>query len=154
MGCTVYNKRVICAAVVGVLLGGATGYLGNNTLNRHFNSSTIAYIEGSNPDDSFAKVIPLRFELTLKENSGYDVYAAIPSSKVGYMTSGEYALDRGGVFFHIQTHNPIKTEGSDHGPIEQLFLRRNAFEGHRKIVQLEENKVALIGHKVVLFLND
>ncbi|MEF1174965.1 hypothetical protein [Vibrio sinaloensis] len=147
------NKIIIGAVALGAVIGGAASYLDSNKLNRHFNSSTIAYVEASNPDDSFAKIIPLRFELTLKENSGYDVYAAIPNSKVGYMTSGDYTLDSDGVFFNIQTHSPLRAEYSHYGPIEQLFLRRNAFEGHRKVAKLEDNKAALIGHKVVLLLN-
>ncbi|USD31362.1 MULTISPECIES: hypothetical protein [Vibrio] len=147
------NKLLtIIPLIAGAVVGAAVSYSDDNQLNRHMISHTVAHVTSSDPDDSFSDTLPLRLELTLKENSRYDVYAVLPKSRVGYTGSGRYELDSDGVFFAVEEHEPLDIEPLRQGMVEQLFVRPGSFDGHMKVAKLGENSAALVGHKVVLHM--
>jgi len=147
------NKLLaIVPLIAGVAVGAAVSYIDDNQLNRHMISHTVAHVSSTDPDDDFATTLPMRIELTLKENSSYDVYAVLPKSRVGYTGSGRYELDSDGVFFAMEEHQPLDIEPLRKGIIEQLFVRPGSFDGHMKVAKLGENNAALVGHKVILHM--
>ncbi|KJY94320.1 hypothetical protein TW84_01325 [Vibrio neptunius] len=147
------NKLLtITPLIAGIACGAAVSYSDDNQVNRHMISHTVVHVSSTNPDDDFAVTLPMRIELTLKENSSYDVYAVLPQSRVGYTGSGIYELDSDGVFFAMQEHQPLDIAPLRKGIIEQLFVRPGSFDGHMKVAKLGENNAALVGHKVILHM--
>ena len=139
--------------LVGTILGVLTSYFNNNSINRDMSSHTAAYISSVDPDNNFGITLPLRVDITLKENSTYGVYALLPKSRVGYASSGWYELDSDGIFFTMRKHRRLNIEPLRNGVIEQLFVRPGAFDGHMKLVKLDEHSAALVGSKVALHMN-
>lgn len=147
------NKLLaIVPLIAGVAVGAAISYGDDNKLNRHLISHTVSYISSADPEDNYAITLPLRLEVTLKENSSYDVYAVLPDSGVGYTGSGRYELDSDGIFFAMEEHEPLDLEPKQKGIIEQLFIRPGSFDGHKKVAKLGDHSAALIGHKMILHM--
>ncbi|NOH80097.1 hypothetical protein F0231_10120 [Vibrio sp. RE86] len=147
------NKYYIgVAAILGIVIGGGIALAKDTQVNRHFNSNTILHIGGE--DSEVTASLPVRFELTLKENGTYDVFSMLPRSQVGFSGKGSYAFDADGVMFIHDMHTPLDLDNAKDGLIEQLFVRPGSFDGMMQLVQVSDHESILIGQKAALLLKE
>ncbi|TFH89951.1 hypothetical protein [Vibrio ouci] len=146
------NIVTSCTTVCGLVLGCLLALLGTSEHNRHFTSNTVTHIEIEDDRKAQSISLPLRFELTLKENQTYGVFAMLPSSQVGFSGKGAYTHNHQGMMFIYDTHTPLELDDAKDGLVEQLFVRPGAFDGRMKFVELGNDHAILVGHKVALYL--
>ncbi|MFM2590142.1 hypothetical protein [Vibrio sp. TBV020] len=147
------NRTLVLGSVFcGLVAGCSLALLDNSELNRHFTSNTVSHIEMDEEQGHLSLSLPLRFELTLKENQTYGVFAMLPNSQVGFSGKGDYSYNHEGMMFVHDTHTPLDLENAKDGLIEQLFVRPGAFDGMMKFVDLGNDQAILVGHKVALYL--
>lgn len=147
-------NNVIASFIVisGLALGWLLALFGGAEHNRHFNSNTVTHIEIDDYRNAQSISLPIRFELTLKENQTYGVFAMLPSSQVGFSGKGTYTHNHQGMMFMYDTHTPLELDDAKEGLVEQLFVRPGAFDGRMTFVELDNDHAILVGHKVALYL--
>lgn len=146
------NIVTSCTMIFGLALGWLLASLGTSEHNRHFSSYSVTHIEFEDYRNGHSISLPLSFELTLKENQTYGVFAMLPNSQVGFSGKGTYTHNHRGMMFMHDTHTPLELDDAKDGLVEQLFVRPGAFDGRMKFVELGNDHAILVGHKVALYL--